>query len=155
MKKYTIGQLEAMKLDEIKGIAKNEFKLALSEKGKRFTKGQLIVKIAAMVTSHEIKEEEKKEVKVPIKFGLDTKNTHTIVAQAKKFLDNAVNSYGYINDKKRLNASISHVEETIQLLRKQIVKGKAKGMKRKQVNSAISLMSIMVNSYRKKVGVQN
>lgn len=155
MKKYTIEQLETMKLDEIKGIAKNEFKLPLSEKGKRFTKGQLIVKITAMVTSHEIKEEEKKEVRVPIKFGLDTKNTHTIIAQAKRLLDNAVNSYGYTNDEKRLNASVSHVEETIQLLRTQIVKGKIKGLKRTQINNAISLMSIMVNSYRKKVGVQN
>jgi len=155
MKKYTAEQLNNMKVEQVRKVAKNEFKLALSEKGKRFTKGQLITKIIAMTASEEIKQEEKKDVKVPVKLGLNVNNTHTIVSQARKFLGNAIDSYNYTSDKKRLNASLRHVEESIQSLRMQVVKGKAKGLKRTQINNAINLMNIMIQSYKKKVSVQN
>lgn len=47
MTNYTIEQLQGMKLDEIKRIAKNEKGLTLSYQGKKFNKSELINNIIA------------------------------------------------------------------------------------------------------------
>lgn len=151
MKKYTIEQLNGMLLEEIKKVAKNEFGLALSEKGKRFTKGQLIVKITSLITNEEIKEEESKSQKAnPLKVRLDVNNTHSIVAQARQLLDKSVKNAKVVRSNKTLLSNIKHVEESKELLRMQVVKGQLKGFKRTQANNAISLLSIMVKSYESK-----
>lgn len=159
MKKYTAEQLNDMLLGEVKEIAKNEFKLALSERGKRFTKSQLISKIIGicMVSDvmEELRQENQKVKEQSIEPILNINNTHTIVSQARMFLQNSLHSYKITNNKKDMVNNIKYVFDTTNKLRSQVAKGELKGMKRKQVNSAISLMSIMVNSYKKKVGVQN
>lgn len=67
MTKYTKEQLNGMLVEKVRSIAKNEFKLALSSQGKRFTKPQLIETIVTLCNATktiEVQEGAQRKVKV-------------------------------------------------------------------------------------------
>jgi hypothetical protein len=210
MTNYTTKQLLSLKVNEVKAIAKNEYKLALSSNGKRFTKEELASSIMKSQSKAKRKETLKTKQNKTVYSGeqksgkthslinlhnytdysnlgignigkgktmkvtessispiqkkveseklataiinemsmklspLDVNKVETIVAQSKKLLKSSKNN-------EELEENIRFVYEATNELRKQFLAEKKNMFQNKKRNNAISLMNVMINSYKKKL----
>lgn len=153
MKKYTAEQLNNMLVAKVKEIAKNEFKLALSEKGKRFTKSQLISKIMEAQTVKKTAIDVSKPVGTPLstvystlpldkkKVEIEAYNARTLLSQAKTQQD--------------LKRAITQVQNSISFWSSVSKEEKKNILQKRKIDKVVMQMNVILKSYKKKVSVQN
>lgn len=153
MKKYTAEQLNDMLVGEVKEIAKNEFKLALSEKGKRFTKSQLVSKIMEAQTAKKTAIDVSKPVGTPLskaystlpldkkKVEIEAYNARTLLSQAKTQQD--------------LKRAITQVQNSISFWSSVSKEEKKNILQKRKIDKVVMQMNVILKSYKKKVSVQN
>lgn len=165
MKKYTKEQLNNMLAEEVRSIAKNEFKLALSSQGKRFTKPQLISKIMGIHMVSDVVEELKAEERkcklytgsdigkqkgrpLPQKYDtlpLDKKHIEGQAQKARTLLKQALNDI-------ELKKAITLTQQAIAFW-KAVSKQEKKNMfQKRKIDKEVLLMEVAVKPYLKKVG---
>lgn len=153
MKKYTAEQLNDMKVEEVRKVAKDEYKLALSEKGKRFTKSQLISKIMEAQPAKKTTIDVSKPVGTPLskvystlpldkkKVEIEAYNARTLLSQAKTQQD--------------LKRAIAQVQNSISFWSSVSKEEKKNIIQKRKIDKVVMQMNIILKSYKKKVSVQN